>query len=259
MRRIGLLAVVMCSALVVQGVSAQEGTPFDAAPELCNPPHDRLVSLALKDEGLFVAVVSPQSMWTYDEGVLLTVHTFLEDPPQDSRLASGDVIRADVGPIAVCFPQRAYTREGSGTFAELVVVVVRAHSDGTFMTRSGYRVLDPEGAPVLASAIASDSATISELSVELYDKRVITIDALMEDGRIFVEPTATPWPEGIPTIDPILVGPDSGVVGGGPDVEGLPATGGESGEGKPWAPYVAGIAAVALVFAGGVALRLRRR
>jgi hypothetical protein len=88
---------------------------------------------------------------------------------------------------------------------QLVVAVLVTVQDRV-ATLGGWRVVDAEGNPVVEGLFPARD--LDHLRAVIENDQSLTIADLLRAGRDYVEPTPTPFPEGIPTIDPNLVGPD---------------------------------------------------
>lgn len=244
--------------LTMQAV-ARGGEPEPPDGDLCDPPYDRVMSIALSREPVASLLVAPETSWSFETGVLLRILGSAGDTAPDvSKALEGDLVRADVTPLLPCFPMRLWKRDAALAQGHVVLAVLLVRSDGSIGTTAGWPVVDEQGEAMLASELTRERS-VGSLRVRLSDDATRTIDELVQAGRSFVEPEPSPRPEGVPTIDYARVNPDFGTDSGHPSGVALPQTGADGDRPKAWAPFAGGALATVLVATAGIALRFVRR
>jgi hypothetical protein len=184
------VALVLILGLVTAtatGSHAQEVPP--SVPNYCEANPTRVISVALHDPNVALAIVSVEAPPIDGEAASLRVE----------RVLDGDLdasIKTDDGTHRGCV---AHYTEGATVFSSLFVA-----PDGEYIsTLQAWPVTGADGTPVEGLTPSTDEG---ELLVEVPGGTVLTVDELMQAGRDFVEPTPTPLPPGVPTVGPIDTG-----------------------------------------------------
>lgn len=238
----GALALSLAVALLGLLTTVGNGQEPPPSQDLCDPDPVRALHVALYDtvEGstgyATVAVASAVSAYTYESGVMLEIHEIVDQPFPAELVTEGNLIRTDVQSPAACFPIRAW----SDASVKVAIFVV---SQGTVQTIGSWPIVSLNGTPLDGDSLTEDGATAELVALPSGETRAL--DEILDAARAYVEPTPTPFPEGVPT--PNLTPPDAGPPPGGVT---LPSTGDTRGGSTRWwvaGTVLAGLAGVVVI------------
>ena len=244
MRTFVATSAVLLTALALNGGVAADDTR--GLPDFCAADPARVVSLALADPALSLALVTVEESPAADRGATLLVEEVL-----DGGFASNTIV-TDIPPAGGC--DDAYV-PGGKAFASILYTKDDLTGDEALTTIQSWPLLAGDGT-ALPDGPLSPATDISQLVTVLPGGTTLTIEELMEAGRNYVEPTPTPLPPGVPTPDPNLAPPDTSA----PTVTGVMAPNTGTGNGRGRVPGVALLALIVAAAAAGVgALAVARR